>query len=65
MAKRTKLTAAAVTIGTVAGRADRTAHKAARAVLAAKEELSELSKRVEDLARDLKNAGKRLKQAIR
>jgi hypothetical protein len=65
MPKKSKLTAAAVKIGTAAGRADRTDHKAARAVLAAKEELAELSKRAEELARDLKDAGKRLKQAIR
>jgi hypothetical protein len=65
MAKNTKLSAAAVKIGTAAGRADCTAHKAARAVLAAKAELSELSKRLEELACDLKSARERLKQAIR
>ncbi len=54
MAKKTKLTAAAVKIGTAVGRADRTARKVARAAQVAREELTALSKRVEALARDLK-----------
>jgi len=65
MAKKTKLTAAAVKIGTAAGRADRTAHKIARAAHAAREELAELSKRVDELGRDLKIASQRLKRAFR
>ena len=65
MARKAKLTAAAVKVGTVAGRADRAARKVARAAHAVREELSELSKRVEVLAHDLKNASKRLKRAIR
>jgi Tfp pilus assembly protein FimV len=65
MARKTRLTAAAVKIGTAAGRADRTARKVARAAQVAREELAELSKRVEELARDLKKARSRLKQALR
>lgn len=65
MAKKTKLTASAMKIGTVLGRADRTARKVARAAAVAKEELADLSKRVEGLARDLKKARTRLRQALR
>jgi hypothetical protein len=48
-----------------AGRADRTARKVAKAAQVAREELAELSKRVDELARDLKRARSRLKQALR
>ena len=65
MAKKTKLTAAAVKIGTAVGRADRTARKVARAAQVAREELTALSKRVEALARDLKKARNRVRKALR
>jgi len=65
MAKKSKLTKAAVTIGTAMGRADRTAHKVARAGLVAKEELEAISKQVEALKKQLLKTTKRLKQALR
>ena len=49
MARKTRLTTAAVKIGTAVGRADRTARKVAKAAEVAREELAELSKRVEEL----------------
>ena len=65
MAKKTRLTKAAVKIGTAVGRADRTAHKMARAAMVAREEIADLSKQVEKLAGDLKKASKRVKRALR
>ena len=65
MARKTKLTAAAATIGTVVGRADRTAHKVAKAAVAAREELADLTKQVEALGRQLKKTSKRLRKALR
>ena len=43
MAKNSKLTQAAVKIGAVMGRADRTAHKVAKAGVVAKKELAAIS----------------------
>ena len=65
MAKKSKLTKAAVTIGTAMGRADRTARQVAKAAQVAREEIAELTKQVAALARDVKKASKRLKQAMR
>ncbi len=65
MARKTKLTAAAAKIGTVVGRADRTAHKVAKAAKAAREELADLTKQVEALGRQLKKTSKRLRRALR
>ena len=65
MTKKTRLTAVAAKIGTVAGRADRTAHQAARAAQGAKKELSELLGRVEEIAHDLKRTSKRWRRALR
>ena len=65
MAKKTQLQAAAVKIGAALGRADRTARTVGKAVQVAREELSELTKQVEALARELKKTRKRLKRAIR
>ena len=65
MAKKSKLTRAAETIGTVMGRADRTAHKVASAGAVAKEELAAISKQVEALKRQLQKTTKRLKHALR
>ncbi len=65
MAKKARLTAAAVKMGTAAGRADRTARKVAKTAQVAREELAELSKRVEELLSDLNKARNRLKQALR
>ncbi|MGD0841360.1 MAG: hypothetical protein ABSA32_09410 [Candidatus Acidiferrales bacterium] len=65
MAKKSKLTKAAVTIGTAMGKADRTAHKVAKAGVVAKEELEAISKQVEVLKKQLLKTTKRLKQALR
>jgi ribosomal protein S9 len=65
MAKNSKLERAAVKIGAVMGRADRTAHKVARAGVVAKKELEEISKQVDALKRQLQKTTKRLKLALR
>jgi hypothetical protein len=65
MAKKTRLTRAAETIGTVVGRADRTAHKVAKAGVVAKKELAAISKQVEALKKQLQKTTKRLKYALR
>ncbi len=46
------------------GRADRTARKVEKAARVAKEELTQLSKKVEALARDLKKASERLMSTL-
>jgi hypothetical protein len=65
MAKKNKLTQVAVKIGTAMGKADRTAHKVAKAGLLAKKELEDISKQVEGLKRQLQKTAKRLKRALR
>jgi hypothetical protein len=64
MAKKSRLTKAAETIGTVVGRADRTAHKVAKAGVVAKKELAAISKQVELLKKQLQKTTKRLKHAL-
>jgi hypothetical protein len=64
MARKSKLRQVAVKIGTAMGKADRTAHKVARAGLLAKAELEGISKQVEALKRRLVKTTKRLKQAL-
>lgn len=63
--KDSKLTQAAVKIGAVMGKADRTAHKVAKAGAVAKEELAAISKQVEALKKQLQKTTKRLKLALR
>ena len=65
MARKSKLTRVAVRIGAAVGRADRTAHKVARAGVLAKKELEDISKQVEALKRQLLKTTKRLKRALR
>jgi hypothetical protein len=65
MAKKSKLTQAAVTIGTAMGKADRTAHKVVRAGAVAREELEAISKQVDSLKKQLQKTTKRLKHALR
>lgn len=65
MAKKNKLTQVAMKIGTAMGKADRTAHKVAKAGLVAKAELEDISKQVEALKRQLQKTTKRLKHALR
>ena len=55
---------AAKKIGAAIGRADRTAHKVAKAGVVAREELIQLSKQVELLKRQLQKTTKRLKNAL-
>jgi hypothetical protein len=64
MARNAKLKKAAVKIGTVVGKADRTAHQVAKAGLLAKEELAGLIKQVDALKRQLEKSAKRLKSAF-
>jgi seryl-tRNA synthetase len=64
MAKKNQLSRAAKKIGAAIGRADRTAHKVARAGMVAREELVQLSKQVESLKRQLQKTTKRLKNAL-
>lgn len=65
MAKKSKLTQAAVKIGAAMGKADRTAHKVADAGLVAKKELAAISKQVDALKKQLQTTAKRLKLALR
>ncbi|HXN99592.1 MAG TPA: hypothetical protein VN881_10995 [Candidatus Acidoferrales bacterium] len=61
---RSHFKSAAKKIGTAIGKADRTAHKVARAGIVAREELVQLSKQVESLKRQLQKTTKRLKNAL-
>jgi hypothetical protein len=62
--KKDKLTNAAVTIGAAMGRADRTAHKVAKAGAVARKELDVLTKQIDGLKRQLIKTTKRLKKAL-
>jgi predicted nucleic acid-binding Zn-ribbon protein len=64
MAKNNRLNKAAVKIGAAIGKADRTAHKVAKAGVAAREELEEIAKQVDTLKRQLVKTTKRLKKAL-
>lgn len=64
MAKRNRLTRAAVKIGAAMGKADRTAHKVAKAGVLAKSELEDISKQIDALKRQLLKTTKRLKSAL-
>lgn len=64
MARKSKLTRVAARIGAAVGRADRTAHKVAKAGVLAKRELEDISKQVEALKRQLLKTTKRLKRAL-
>jgi ribosomal protein S9 len=65
MAKKTKLTQVAVKIGGAMGKADRAAHKVAKAGLVAREELDDISKQIDALKRQLQKTTKRLRDALR
>jgi seryl-tRNA synthetase len=64
MAKKSRLTQTAETIGAAMGRADRTAHKVAKAGSVAKKELAAISKQVDALKKQLQKTTKRLKHAL-
>jgi hypothetical protein len=65
MAKKSKLKQVAENIGAAVGRADRTAHKVAKAGVLAKAELEAISKQVDALKRQLQKTTKRLKHALK
>jgi DNA-binding ferritin-like protein len=62
---KARLHRAAERIGTAVGKADRTAHKVAKAGRVAKSELADIRKQVEALARQLQKTTKRLQKALR
>jgi hypothetical protein len=62
MARKNKLKDTAVKIGSAVGRADGKAHKAVRV---AKQELTELSKQVESLRKQLKKSTQKLQGALK
>jgi predicted nucleic acid-binding Zn-ribbon protein len=64
MARKSRLRRVAVRIGAAVGRADRTAHKVAKAGVLAKKELEDISKQVEALKRQLRKTTKRLRRAL-
>lgn len=64
MARKNQLTRVAERVGGAIGKADRKAHQIVRAGALAKEELREISKRVDALKRQLEKTTKRLKRAI-
>jgi predicted nucleic acid-binding Zn-ribbon protein len=64
MAKKSKLTQVAMRIGTAVGKADRTAHKVAKAGVLARKELEDISKQVDALKRQLQKTTKRLRAAL-
>ncbi|MGH9757935.1 MAG: hypothetical protein ACRD4M_09365 [Candidatus Acidiferrales bacterium] len=65
MAKKNRLTKAAVSIGAAVGKADRTAHKFAKAGLIAKKELEGLTKEIEAIKSKLRRTTRKLKKALR
>ncbi|HXX20729.1 MAG TPA: hypothetical protein VEJ46_15100 [Candidatus Acidoferrum sp.] len=62
---KSKLTSTAETIGSALGRADRTAHKVAKAGAVAKKELEALTKEIDSLKKRLLKTTKRLQKALR
>jgi hypothetical protein len=64
MAKKNRLTRAAVSIGSAIGTADRRAHKVAKAGVLAKKELAAISKQVDALKKQLLKTTVRLKKAL-
>ena len=63
MARKNKLTQAAVKIGTAIGKADRTAHQIAKAGLAAKDELADIAAQINTLKRQRLKTKKRVQRA--
>ena len=64
MARKSKLTQFAASVGGAMGRADRKAHQIANAGVLAKKELADITKQVEALKRQLQKTSKRLKRAL-
>jgi hypothetical protein len=61
---KNRLKKAASKIGAAIGKADRTAHKVAKAGVIAKGELDDIAKQVEALKRQLVKTSKKLKKAL-
>jgi hypothetical protein len=61
---KSRLNTAAKKIGAAIGKADRTAHKVARAGKLAKGELDDISKQVDALKKQLVKTTKKLKKAL-
>jgi len=64
MAKSNRFKKAAANIGAAIGKADRTAHKVAKAGVLARKELDDISKQVDALKAQLIKTTKRLKKAL-
>jgi hypothetical protein len=64
MAKKSRLTRVAVSIGSAMGKADRKAQQVAKAGVLAKKELHAISKQVDGLKRQLLQTTKRLRKAL-
>jgi len=64
MAKKSRLTRVAVSIGTAMGKADRKAQQVAKAGVLAKKELHAISKQVDGLKRQLLQTTQRLRKAL-
>jgi hypothetical protein len=64
MAKKSRLTRVAVSIGSAMGKADRKAQQVTKAGVLAKKELRSISKQVDVLKRQLQKATKRLRSAL-
>ncbi len=64
MAKKSRLQRVAVGIGAAVGKADRTAHKVAKAGVLAKKELKDISKQIDALKAQLQKTTKRLRKAL-
>jgi hypothetical protein len=65
MAIKSGLTQVAVKIGTAMGKADRTAHRVARAGAAAKDELADIAEQIDSLKKQLLKTKKRLQKALK
>jgi hypothetical protein len=65
MAKKSGLTQVAVKIGTAMGKADRTAHRVARAGTAARDELADIAEQIDSLKKQLLKTKKRLQKALK
>jgi hypothetical protein len=66
MAKKNRLRAAAVKVGSAVGKFDGQAHKAAlKAARVARQEFNDLAKQVEALKRQLEKSTKRLRSALK
>jgi hypothetical protein len=65
MARKSRLTKAAESVGAAAGRATNKALKIQKAAKAARKEFESLSKQFERLAKDVKKAGLRVQKQLR